>query len=458
MPVDERLRSTSLMNPQNQSLVQPKFALQPQGQQSFVQNVAPQDGVEFVPVDQQFAIPQQDLIQPQQLQVSTTSTPGVPISPEVQRQLQKADEEMQAALAQKEVAITKQGAAEADYNARMVEERNAMAIQQAEKVKEIQQNMQSAKADYDRFKVEAEKSEVDPNRFFDGKVENQVMAALLAGAGAWSAAMTGGQNYAMNVINQAVERDIEQQKIAMNRKDSRATEARRQYEQLANRFGDADNALAMMRLDAIDAMGKKLIATASNENLRANLTELRAQVAEKKAERQQLMYERAAGKNSTTVTQMTGGSTAQDARAKALNTIFGTARNIDSANKVNAGAASNEKLKNSLDRAIASVEKYGTYENLDPEGKAALNTALTTVVQSMQAASNSGVLNPTEFDRFKDEVPINTLGAIITRPSFVIARLKKMKEETDNELSSLVKTNVVEAAKPSYKPKTFKGQ
>lgn len=466
MPIDERLLSASLKNPVNasqfQSVQQPEFALAPQTQvQQTPVSLGAQQGVDFVPVDQQFSLPQQDMIPvPIQTQVSTTSTPGIKLSPEIMKGLQDAEEKSQYWLKKKEEAMNAQGAAEAEYNAKMVEERNAMAAKQAEKVKEIQQNMQSAKADYDKFKVEAANSEVDPNKFFDGKVENQVMAALLAGAGAWSSAMTGGQNYALNIINQAVERDIEMQKIAMSRKDARAQEARRQYEQLQNRFGDADNALAMMRLDAIDAMGKKLMSTASNDNLRANLAELIAQNAMQKSERQMRLYEASQGKSSTTVTQTMGGNESPAAAAKqqALVTMYGPARNMDSANKVNQAAADHDRLTKALNKAIGDVEKYGNYETVDAKGKAALSDALMTVVQTMQSASNSGVLNPGEFDRFKEEVPLGTVGALFTRNAFVKARLEELKGKADENMKSLVKTNIVGGNAPSYKPKSFKGE
>jgi hypothetical protein len=415
---------------------------------------AQQQDVGFMPASQQFNV-QSAPQAPMQTSVTETVQPGVQISPEMRKQIEESYTAREKALNMQAEAQSKAIALQAEYDGKMLEERNRIADEQRVATERAQMNVQQAKVDYDRFKKDAEGSVIDPNRFFDGKTENKVLAALVAGAGAWSAAMTGGKNYALEIINDAIEQDITEQKIAMSRKDARAAEARRQYENAQDKFGNADAAFRVMRLEAVEAMGKKLLSSASNDVVKANLAASLAQLTDEKLKRNLELVQQSAGKR-TVSTQVVADGTGRKMENPS-DTPFGRAFNVNGATKVNDAYAAQMKLNDAMNRAKDVVKKYGNVEVMNAEGKAALRAVKLDVVQALQAFSNSGVLNPGEYVRFSQEVPIDNFEAIYTRPQFVLSYFDQIAKKSKYDLDSLVKANVRGGTTPAYAPKTYKG-
>ena len=61
--------------------------------------------------------------------------------------------------------------------------------------------------------------EIEPNRIFKNTSTGaKILAAISVGLGAYAAGMTGGRNYAMEIIDSAIENDIQAQKLELQQK------------------------------------------------------------------------------------------------------------------------------------------------------------------------------------------------------------------------------------------------
>lgn len=104
--------------------------------------------------------------------------------------------------------------------------------------------------------------QIDPNRIFKGEAGTlMTIGAILAqGIGAYAATLGGGPNFAQQIIQGAIDRDVAAQKDAFDRMGD---EADNMYRDLVREYGDRDQAEAALRSlqkDAAMAEGSKIAA------------------------------------------------------------------------------------------------------------------------------------------------------------------------------------------------------
>lgn len=95
----------------------------------------------------------------------------------------------------------------------MQQKRIANLAAQEESTKEYGRVMGLAQKDLDK----ASSAEVDPNRIWRGKPGAQISAAIAAGLGAFGASLSHTPNFALDMINRQIDRDVEAQHNAINR-------------------------------------------------------------------------------------------------------------------------------------------------------------------------------------------------------------------------------------------------
>lgn len=111
----------------------------------------------------------------------------------------------------------------------LVASSNAQQEQQAQ-MNAIQQRVAQDEAMYRKARDEARSARADPDRYFhktDDSVPGllRVTSMLAAGMGTFGAAMTGGRNFALDMINSAIDRDIRAQEVDIKTKGEAADNA-----------------------------------------------------------------------------------------------------------------------------------------------------------------------------------------------------------------------------------------
>jgi hypothetical protein len=103
---------------------------------------------------------------------------------------------------------------------------------------------------------------VDPNRLFSGRAGTgaAIASTISVALGAFGASLTGGPNYALQIVNSAIQRDVDAQMDSLQR-----------------RGANADNAMSnFMRAHGLEPQEAKLAVTAYGQQYAAKLAETQA--------------------------------------------------------------------------------------------------------------------------------------------------------------------------------------
>lgn len=128
-------------------------------------------------------------------------------------------------------------------------------------------------------------SEIDPNRLLNSSTKNKVLAVLATTLGAAGTAMSGGRNpnFGMQLIQDAIDRDIMAQKFAFENADRTYQRERSLYADLRANFEtetQAMNAQRSMLLGSAEMLARKYGAVTQAEELAAKSLEFKMKVSE----------------------------------------------------------------------------------------------------------------------------------------------------------------------------------
>lgn len=193
--------------------------------------------------------------------------------------------EKQAAAEEKVASRTGEILAERDAQVQNFEAaRQELELQRRDQLKAASDNLQ-------QLRQEVRQMKVDPRRLYktesgDTDYVKTVGAALMAAAGHFGAALSGGPNTASQLINTAVERDIAAQRDAIDNAQADVQGQQSYLAELRQRFGDDRQAEEAMRLSYLEDASRRIEtmkAQTSNEMVAANLDATLAQIEQDKA-------------------------------------------------------------------------------------------------------------------------------------------------------------------------------
>lgn len=251
-------------------------------------------------VQQQATTTQQQQQPAQASQVQTTYTPGVKLSPEIEKAQVKA-------LDAKEEAALAQNAVEAEFNrnqALVIQQKNADLAKQQEldaaKAQAIKEDTDKEQGKYLAAIEDAKNAKVDPDREKNKYgVGGRILAAIVQGLGAWGAAMGRTPNYAMQILKDATDADIRAQEHDIATKKDAVTMRGNTLQMFRQKLGDHEVAARANKSFLLDqALGKidELTATSKNESLLARADGLRAGIMQEKANLAAANYAQAQGR------------------------------------------------------------------------------------------------------------------------------------------------------------------
>jgi hypothetical protein len=320
------------------------------------------------------------------------------------------------------------------------------------RIEQSQQQVRKLREDYASQKI-------DSNRMFRDKPLNTILGAIAIAAGQYAAIMTGTKNTALDIINQAIDRDIDEQRAEVSKKGQVYEMAQQEHQILRQSFADEGTqrqAQRVMRLDAANQMMQAAIDKSAIPTVKAKLMTTQAMLQKQMADEEAKLYMSAAAR-----TQMSQTDAMQIVKGvsedKRLQTAYGNASNIEAANEVNKAVAGREYLKAEFKNAREAIKKYGTAEILSSEGRAALQSAKLSGVQALQKAFQSGVLGSTEFKNYSEQLSIGGLEGAFTRPGYTLSLLDEIEQKTENILMGVVRANIpAQYQQKQYQPTSFK--
>lgn len=340
-----------------------------------------------------------------------------------------------------------QGAQDREIEARLVNQAYAQHLEergaqlqaeqeaQAAELERQRQAQQKAQGDYDAAAKAAREAHVDPKRFFGDDAGTTILAVIGSALGGLGAALTGGPNQAMAMINAAIDRDIKAQESALLQKKGAADNALGRLRDETGNLSAAKMAYKQAALGYAQNQMDRLGATAKDAELRNALSaELENQVGQSldfRMKTEQFIPPRVVG----------GAPSAAD---KDLDKIFEgpdgsryVAPNKETRDKLAAGAASIASFKkyaNQLDELRNDPMTYvpGTEQN------AKAKTLGQKMVFESKSAEDLGAIS--KDDR---EMVENTLGDPTGLTSRAGQKAKTYGDLLDDRYKATLRANVV---------------
>lgn len=194
--------------------------------------------------------------------------------PEAVRALEAAQEAERVSQAERV-----QLAGERAEQTRIAEEDAAIERQQRRAaVQEAQSKYAAAEEDLANTKIDVAKAY--------GGTGGQILSAIAVALGAFGASMTGGPNYAMQIVNDRVNRELDAQKSEIDKKKGKVTELGRLLQRNETLLGDAEQARTLARAQTYKALADDLEARAKGRELSPQQAQVLGTLREQQAQAQ----------------------------------------------------------------------------------------------------------------------------------------------------------------------------
>lgn len=204
----------------------------------------------------------------------------------------RAQQEQNAALGQAahNIEARTEDAAAQEYAMARAQAATAQAREDAalQSNAERQQELQARQADFDASVKQLSQMSLDPDRFWASRSTPQKIGGLISIAlGGFLQGAHGGPNPGLDIINTAIERDLEAQKFAYQAARDTAQAKQTAYSLALQKYGSSDAATAAARASALDAVEAQLrqqgaVYKGTDAGNRADM--MAAQLADQKAQ------------------------------------------------------------------------------------------------------------------------------------------------------------------------------
>jgi hypothetical protein len=292
--------------PEQRADVQPQMQQQPEPSQAQAITAA---------INAPVYVPGRAAVDPQKMKregvavpVARTTT-GLNLSPEDRQQF---EESRNMAREQSDMASAEMVANQAK-SASLYEQQATYYAQQAEAAQKERERIaaEDARRQAERQRVEAPlfrdqeaiaKEKVDPTRIFNGDsgAIRAIGSAIAVGLGAFGAALTGGQNYALQIIQASIDRDIEAQKENIqNRQEANQTALARIQQQYGVPHEEATKILRSHELRYAEMTAQKFAAQAGTVQAQQKALELVQGLSQARMKNDAEFYEMVNGRSAT---------------------------------------------------------------------------------------------------------------------------------------------------------------
>jgi hypothetical protein len=164
--------------------------------------------------------------------------------------------------------------------ARMMGEQAATDLDAQREGQRVQQQEElgNVRAQIQKQQDQVASGEIDPDRLLgDGLTGNRILAAIASALGSYAATLSGGRNFALETINERIERDIAAQREQLNTDRTALQNRETYYARAMDQFGNDEQAHAAARaamLAHYEGEANRLVEGTTSEDVLANNEQL----------------------------------------------------------------------------------------------------------------------------------------------------------------------------------------
>jgi hypothetical protein len=288
---------------------------------------------------------------------------------------------------------------------------------------------------------------VDPRS--EWGTEKKIGAAIAMAMGAFSAAYSGGRNYAMDIIDNSIKRDLDMQEARINKLGLNAKQSEGALAQAYRKFGDMQQARSAVELAAIgkvsDDIKKKALAS-DNLKVKTAADKTLADLEQRKA----AIMAQATDAVVTTTGRPVVASRDDVLKEEELMTPYGRAPGAKAAMVVREQAQMIDEARTGLNAAADYIDKHGSFAITPGAAKGEYQAALVPVKRAYQVLLNLGTLGEKE-DQKMDALIKNKLNK--DEAVAFIRGLNKMVETKEAALSKAYIVGGSDTAKQGQRTK-----
>jgi hypothetical protein len=213
----------------------------------------------------------------------------IPVTPAPMAQPMGAESLMRSALNKETQIAEKMGQGEMQLLEQAQLEQEQRAKQREEEIARKQELTRQKRAELDEnlVKIGAAEAEAKKDYWADKSTGTRIAAAIFSAMGAYSSALTGGKNTAMDIINNAIERDADKKMQAVKFAREKNKDIADQYDSLFAVLGDESavrDAILANNINKVELGVKKLASQYKGANQQAQADKIMSEFALKKEE------------------------------------------------------------------------------------------------------------------------------------------------------------------------------
>jgi hypothetical protein len=421
--------------------------------------------IAFVQPATQMTAPQQ----PQMPMQMTTMREEPGMSTTQKSMSPEADKALNAATKANAEAITAQTTADIKAQEAFTQQAQAQTNAIVESNRVFQENektrlnrLQEAQDGYSGAVADLASSKVDPSKLFQEKsTATKLGLGIAVALGAIGQTLArGNSNYALDVIDKAIDTDIAAQKANIGIKGEAVRAKENAFSMLRTKLGDermAELALKDAAIEKVKGDFMARISATKSDQIKAAGQKMIADLSQKQAE----LRASATG----VATTMTAGGTKQSVTVESgkagirnedpLWTSFGRAPDAEAAKTIRAADAAYKEGAGELQNYQNKIKEIGTLSpyKWGTKEKGAWEAATESVKNTLRQVKNMGVLQPSESKELE-----NKLGGIKT-PSQLNAYAKELEGWLERSMNSkLTAYGIGSQRKQGYTPASFAGR
>jgi hypothetical protein len=363
---------------------------------------------EYVPAAMPSAPLQMQNQMPVQMTVTAPGSSSQTSSKSVPEQYLRAQEEANQAARDAVDAQAKLEQAKANETARLLgEQEGAMKASYDRQSQLIQQKQQAYDTGVTQYQSTVQKySEAKLTDPKEGQsLMQRIGSAIAVGLGAYGAAVNRTSNFALDIINDGINRNIAQQKFQIEKLGVEAASKRGDLARLQTELGNADLAERAYRSTLMEKTKMQIdqfAAKSASSEVKVKADALKAQIgqaqAAENAKAHEIINTTASNSGSATYTTLPTGKTT------GMQTPLGTASTETGATKLRDAYANYIKGKGSLDNFDKYIGKIDI-KNYTPGKQAGeFNNAKDEIVNVLRVLNELGTLQQGEYDRLSSEI------------------------------------------------------
>jgi hypothetical protein len=309
---------------------------------------------------------------------------------------------------------------------------------------------------------EYKSAEVDPDRLFKKKgTGSKILAALAAGLGAYASAMTGTKNFALDIINSAIDDDIDAQKTEIAQKAGAITEQRNLLNDLIRKGmsdTEAEKAARVIMIERVELQLKERLEKISGSAAKQQGQLLQEQLNNEKQLKLEELKQAAAPKTVTITKQQPSPAlklqqkfdeskaaalgrkegekeaaektplSEKDKLARKVPGFVGYANTQKQAETAIQANKDIENLDQALDELIQIKKDYGYDNPLYSEARKSAETKSILMIGMLKSKAflDLGVLQEADVKLLSKAVPMDPLGQFNT--DIVLAQYQALKD------------------------------